>query len=422
MSDTEMQVQDIADELADLDALEESITNGVQPAGSNAKSTDAPAADKPSMGAKAAEYSVDEIPDLDDLDALERSIAGKSEPEPEPEQEPEQEPETSGGTTEAKPTTGCARHLPECCTRGWWTQEVHPAKREELAHVFAFFDADGNGSIDKNELRNVINDLAEGGHMKRPTEEMVDELMAQGDKDGDGSIDFPEFVELVTSAHFNLHPSLCERCQNPRRDRRCFLRQKRGAMCGPPDDDNFDPASLPHPAFWVLARTTTLHTAIGVVLLVLAMGADGDVMISSGLSAILIAVAAFGLTLTYAGVPASRGLFGLYMLMMIALICVNNVTLIPYIFEEECEIDGVDSHDACEALIHGATEVGDAKTACLAARSDAGQSYCNFKTNCDLNDSAESCAAVVSDFHQLGVCTWRDAGFCNTTSIDTACV
>lgn len=469
MVETVMEVEELGDELADLDTLEETIASGMQPGGVNA-----PDSDKKSMGRKAAEYSVDAIPDLDDLDALEQSITAQSgavpnlEPEPEPEQADDTAPQAterkqfqglkvgelkqraraigvSTGAIDAaidqaddpkealiglilaiKPRTGCAKYLPLCCVRDWWTEDVHPAKQEELAHVFAYFDVDGSGSIDRHELRAVIQDLFEGGHVRHPSDEIVDSLMEAGDKDGDGLIDFPEFVALVTSADLDLHPSLCDRCQNPRRERRCFLRKKPGVRCGPPDDEKFDPHSLPHLAFWVLAKSIMVHTAIGIVLLVLALGADGDVKLSSGLSALMVILASFGLTLTYAGVPASRCWFGVYLLVLIAQVCVSNVLLVPHIFDKACVVNGEEVHDACPAFITSSDQVRDAKDACLAAKNDLNQSYCSFKTDCDLRRTKAGCESALAVYGTVE-CTWRvdnsgEDGFCNATSAETRCV
>eukprot|EP01043_Picozoa_sp_COSAG02_P014995 COSAG02_NODE_628_length_19343_cov_15.829297_11_plen_421_part_00 len=419
-----MEVEEIGDELADLDALEESLSSGMQP-GAVANCIDAPESEKNSMSPKAADYSIDGIPDLVDLDALEQSITTASGTAPEPEPEPESEPvdDTESQATGPVERPGFAKCLPECCVRDWWNEEVHPAKEKELAHVFAYFDADGNGSIDKHELRKVIQDLFAGGHVKQPTDTLVASMMEAGDKDGNGLIDFPEFVKLVTSADLNLHPSLCDRCRDSRRERRCFFRQKPGVRCGPPDNDRFDPKSLPHPAFWVLTKTIFSHTAVGVVLLVLAIGADGDVKISSGLSALLIVLASFGLTLAYAGVPANRCLFGLYLLVLVAQICISTTMLFPYIFDEQCTVAGVEVHEACLGFITDYDQVGDAKDACIALKTELGQTYCNFKTDCDLLLTEFSCEL---ESHGTRECTWREddlgeGGFCNATSPDTAC-
>ena len=159
--------------------------------------------------------------------------------------------------------------------------------------------------------------------------------------------------------------------------------------------------------------------------MVLAVGADGDVRVSSGLSALLLVLASFGLTITYAGVPASRSWFGVYFLVLTAQICVSNVMLIPYIFDEQCIVGGVEAHQACLGFITDYDQVGDAKDACIAAKTELGQSYCSFKTECDLHRKEGSCELALSAYGTRE-CTWREddlgeGGFCNATSSDTGC-
>jgi hypothetical protein len=169
-----------------------------------------------------------------------------------------------------------------------------------------------------------------------------------------------------------------------------------------------------------------VHTAIGIVLLVLALGADGDVKLSSGLSALMVILASFGLTLTYAGVPASRCWFGVYLLVLIAQVCVSNVLLVPHIFDKACVVNGEEVHDACPAFITSSDQVRDAKDACLAAKNDLNQSYCSFKTDCDLRRTKAGCESALTVYGTVE-CTWRvdnsgEDGFCNATSAETRCV
>lgn len=81
-----------------------------------------------------------------------------------------------------------------------------------------------------------------------------------------------------------------------------------------------------------------LQTILGIVLLVIAVGADGEVLISSLLSVALIVVAAFGLTIAAAGAPASRIWFTVYLSLNVGLICVNNIQLVPYIVACVCTL------------------------------------------------------------------------------------
>ena len=56
---------------------------------------------------------------------------------------------------------------------------------EEIREVFRVFDKDGNGFISAAELRHVMTNLGE-----KLTDEEVDEMIREGDIDGDGQINF----------------------------------------------------------------------------------------------------------------------------------------------------------------------------------------------------------------------------------------
>ena len=57
------------------------------------------------------------------------------------------------------------------------------------------FDMDGNGTIDRDELRNVMKQLGE-----KLSEEDIEEMIQEADKNGDGLIDYDEFVKYMTAA------------------------------------------------------------------------------------------------------------------------------------------------------------------------------------------------------------------------------
>ena len=61
-----------------------------------------------------------------------------------------------------------------------------------LREVFDMFDADGSGSIDRNEMRALMKKLAQD-----LTEEEITLIMEEVDTDGDGEISFEEFKMLV---------------------------------------------------------------------------------------------------------------------------------------------------------------------------------------------------------------------------------
>ncbi|GIX65706.1 calmodulin, putative [Babesia caballi] len=65
---------------------------------------------------------------------------------------------------------------------------------EELVQAFKVFDRDGNGFISAQELRHVMTNLGE-----KLTNEEVEEMLREADVDGDGKINYEEFVKLMIS-------------------------------------------------------------------------------------------------------------------------------------------------------------------------------------------------------------------------------
>ena len=63
---------------------------------------------------------------------------------------------------------------------------------EEIMEAFKVFDKDGNGFISAAELRHVMTNLGE-----KLTDEEVDEMIAEADVDGDGQINYEEFVKMM---------------------------------------------------------------------------------------------------------------------------------------------------------------------------------------------------------------------------------
>ena len=57
---------------------------------------------------------------------------------------------------------------------------------------FQVFDRDGNGFISAAELRHVMTNLGE-----KLTDEEVDEMIREADVDGDGQINYEEFVKMM---------------------------------------------------------------------------------------------------------------------------------------------------------------------------------------------------------------------------------
>ncbi|KAF8407552.1 hypothetical protein HHK36_006686 [Tetracentron sinense] len=63
---------------------------------------------------------------------------------------------------------------------------------EELKEAFKVFDKDQNGFISAAELRHVMTNLGE-----KLTDEEVDEMIREADVDGDGQVNYDEFVRMM---------------------------------------------------------------------------------------------------------------------------------------------------------------------------------------------------------------------------------
>ncbi|XP_078613881.1 uncharacterized protein LOC144883340 [Branchiostoma floridae x Branchiostoma japonicum] len=66
------------------------------------------------------------------------------------------------------------------------------SERAAIQTVFDKFDKDGGGSIDREELGDMLRELGES-----PTEDVVTAMMMSLDKDKSGTIDFDEFLSMV---------------------------------------------------------------------------------------------------------------------------------------------------------------------------------------------------------------------------------
>ncbi|GAA5965541.1 hypothetical protein JCM8115_001565 [Rhodotorula mucilaginosa] len=65
---------------------------------------------------------------------------------------------------------------------------------EEVREAFKVFDKDGNGFISAAELRHVMTNLGE-----KLSDAEVDEMIREADTDGDGQINYDEFVKMMMS-------------------------------------------------------------------------------------------------------------------------------------------------------------------------------------------------------------------------------
>eukprot|EP01083_Nonionella_stella_P255455 876788_1 len=78
-----------------------------------------------------------------------------------------------------------------------------PLTAEEIADLkeaFAMFDTDGNGTIEAKELREVMRQLGQNPSMRE-----IQEMINSVDDNGDGIIDFDEFLILMKSKGIGFH-------------------------------------------------------------------------------------------------------------------------------------------------------------------------------------------------------------------------
>ena len=71
-------------------------------------------------------------------------------------------------------------------------EDVPQDRRKEYQEAFEMFDVNKDGSISKKELENILRSLNED-----PEEEEIQQLLDEVDVDGNGEIDFEEFVALM---------------------------------------------------------------------------------------------------------------------------------------------------------------------------------------------------------------------------------
>jgi calmodulin len=70
--------------------------------------------------------------------------------------------------------------------------EIPESRLKEFRDAFELFDKDKDGTITAKELANVMKSLNQD-----PTEQELNEMIAEVDIDGNGQIDFEEFVCLM---------------------------------------------------------------------------------------------------------------------------------------------------------------------------------------------------------------------------------
>mmetsp|Transcript_8850 Transcript_8850/g.11771 ORF Transcript_8850/g.11771 Transcript_8850/m.11771 type:complete len:177 (-) Transcript_8850:64-594(-) len=87
----------------------------------------------------------------------------------------------------AKPDRRRAPSPPTLITREFSQEEIL-----EFRDAFAMFDLDGGGTIEFKELHHVLKELGD-----EPSREEIEEMILLVDENGDGEIDFDEFLTLM---------------------------------------------------------------------------------------------------------------------------------------------------------------------------------------------------------------------------------
>ena len=78
-------------------------------------------------------------------------------------------------------------------TARFLVEEDAEAMQEELREAFRLYDKEGNGYIKTSDLREIMRELDD-----KLTNDELDEMIAEIDTDGSGTVDFDEFMEMMT--------------------------------------------------------------------------------------------------------------------------------------------------------------------------------------------------------------------------------
>merc|ERR1712232_1069366 len=79
--------------------------------------------------------------------------------------------------------------------------ELTPEQQNEIKEAFELFDTDGSGSIDTKELKVAMRALG-----FEPKQEEIAKMIGDVDDDGSGTIEYPEFLKMMTFKILNRDP------------------------------------------------------------------------------------------------------------------------------------------------------------------------------------------------------------------------
>ncbi|CAK5032119.1 unnamed protein product [Meloidogyne enterolobii] len=71
--------------------------------------------------------------------------------------------------------------------------EDNEGLQQELREAFRLYDKEGNGYINVSDLREILRALDD-----KITDDELDEMIAEIDTDGSGTVDFDEFLEMMS--------------------------------------------------------------------------------------------------------------------------------------------------------------------------------------------------------------------------------
>jgi centrin-1 len=71
----------------------------------------------------------------------------------------------------------------------------------QITQAFELFDTDGSGTIETQELKIAMRALG-----FEPKQEEIDKMVRDVDDDGSGSVDFPEFLDMMAHKLLNRNP------------------------------------------------------------------------------------------------------------------------------------------------------------------------------------------------------------------------